>query len=633
MKKLSTLFIAGLFAGASFAQTQRLVLVEEFTQASCGPCASQNPAFNTLLDANPTKVVAIKYQTSWPGVDPMNAQTQTWVGPRVTYYNVSGVPHGMMDGTAIVNDCNAYTGAPACLSQTDINNEYAVSAPFSLTAVHTMSSDFDSAYITITITAAQAFTSNGNLKLHLAMVEREINFSTPPGTNGEMDFSWVMRRMYPDANGTTLASSWTNAQTQTLSFNVVLPAYIYNRSQVGFVAFIQQDGNKNVCQAAYSAPVPVTNDAGVTTLTGLPIQQCSGTFTPTVTIINSGAVNLTSCTINMQIDANTPTTLPWTGNLAPSATTNVVLPSQSAGDGSHTFTVWTTIPNGVQDYNPSNDQQLSSFVINTVPDVTPLVEGYQNTTFAPNGWAISNPDNGPTWTRRTGAGGFGNSTACAKMDFFNSTSGNVDEFYMPLADLSGSSTSASLSFNVAYAQYSSENDRLEVKVSTDCGSSWTTVFSKSGATLKTANPTTSAFTPNATQWRNEIVNLNTYAGNNSVLIKFTATSAYGNNLYIDDINLANTTSVEEHESLSGMVVFPNPFAANATISLFLNQSEEVSVRMYNVMGEMVKEIPAGSMNAGENTLSVDGSDLSSGVYYITVTAGGQTITQKVTISH
>ncbi|HAG05757.1 MAG TPA: hypothetical protein DCG68_02730, partial [Cryomorphaceae bacterium] len=77
MKKL-TLALALLLGGTTaFAQATRLVLFEEFTQASCSPCASQNPAFNTLLSGNTTKAISIKYQTSWPGVDPMNAANPT----------------------------------------------------------------------------------------------------------------------------------------------------------------------------------------------------------------------------------------------------------------------------------------------------------------------------------------------------------------------------------------------------------------------------------------------------------------------------------------------------------------------------------------------------------------------------
>ena len=71
MKKIATL-IGCLSLVASLhskAQSQRLVLIEEFTNASCPPCAAQNPAFNILLSNNTVKAISIKYQTNWPGVE------------------------------------------------------------------------------------------------------------------------------------------------------------------------------------------------------------------------------------------------------------------------------------------------------------------------------------------------------------------------------------------------------------------------------------------------------------------------------------------------------------------------------------------------------------------------------------
>ncbi|MEI7480605.1 MAG: hypothetical protein WCJ59_03180, partial [bacterium] len=51
----------------------------------------------------------------------MNAQTQTWVGPRDTYYNVTSVPYGILDGIPIKNCGSAYVGAPACLDQAQVD--------------------------------------------------------------------------------------------------------------------------------------------------------------------------------------------------------------------------------------------------------------------------------------------------------------------------------------------------------------------------------------------------------------------------------------------------------------------------------------------------------------------------------
>ena len=57
-------------------------------------------------------------------------------------------------------------------------------------------------------------------------------------------------------------------------------------------------------------------------------------------------------------------------------------------------------------------------------------------------------------------------------------------------------SSAQMTFDVAYAPYDAAYfDGLEVLVSTNCGSSFTSVYSKSGTTLATASATTSVFVP------------------------------------------------------------------------------------------------------------------------------------------
>ncbi|MEO0876020.1 MAG: hypothetical protein AAFY48_15595, partial [Bacteroidota bacterium] len=80
------------------AQAQRIALVEHFTNASCGPCAVQNPDFNALLRANPDKVISIKYQAAFPGFDPMNQQNPSEVQTRANFYGLSGVPTAWLDG-------------------------------------------------------------------------------------------------------------------------------------------------------------------------------------------------------------------------------------------------------------------------------------------------------------------------------------------------------------------------------------------------------------------------------------------------------------------------------------------------------------------------------------------------------
>lgn len=247
MKKI-TLFLLSVIGFSAFGQTQRTVLLEEFTQASCGPCAQANPSFNKTLTANESKAVSIKYQTSWPGVDPMNAQNKTDVATRVTYYGVQGVPDVSMDGGA--------TDSPGNFTTAAITKEYGVASPFSLKVTQEINKAKDSIFIEIDMEAAKDFTTTaGSFYLRVALIEKTIIFTQAPGSNGEKEFYSVMRKMYPSAKGTELDPKWTKAQSKHVSFKVPIPTYIYNKAQLGVVAFLQTDNDKVVQQAAKSVSI------------------------------------------------------------------------------------------------------------------------------------------------------------------------------------------------------------------------------------------------------------------------------------------------------------------------------------------------------------------------------------------
>ena len=246
MKKILLTVSVAISTGVLFAQSQRLVLVEEATQASCGPCASVNPSFNSLLVTNASKVASIKYQSWWPGTDPMNTQNPTEIKTRIQYYGIDsyGVPDGVIDGKDVQY--------PGNITQSTINTAYAVPSHFDMKLYHWFNAANDSIFIMCNVTCTQANTMT-TPKLQVAMIEKTITFTSAPGTNGEKVFEHVMTKMYPDGNGSTIATAWTLGQTQTYTFKGKIPTYIYKKSEIATVAWIQDNSNKNVKQAAYNS--------------------------------------------------------------------------------------------------------------------------------------------------------------------------------------------------------------------------------------------------------------------------------------------------------------------------------------------------------------------------------------------
>jgi hypothetical protein len=620
----------------SLAQSQRLVLAEEFTQASCGPCASQNPAFNALLSNNTTKVVALKYQTAWPGVDPMNQQNPAQVNTRVTYYDVNGVPHALLDGVAATG--TSYVGAPANIKQATIDTAYADPSPFTMNLSHSLSPDYDSVYTTLTITASQAGSFTGPLKAHIVLVEKQISFANPPGTNGEKVFHSVMRRMLPDDQGTTLPTSWTIGQIQTITIGTSVPSYIYSLNELAVVAFIQDNSNKSVKQAAFSAAQPLALDGGIADNLAIPATQCATSITPTVVLTNSGTTTLTSATISYQIDNGTPSTQSWTGSLAPGASQQITLPAISVTAGTHTFTSTCTNINGTPDNNTRNNSAATKFVVQGTPAATPVTEGLQATTFPPADWALDNPDKTATWVRST-PGGYGKSSHSAKMEFYKSNAGQADDFYAPMVSMSTAISPAWLKFNVAYAPVGTKKDQLQVLASTDCGQTWMQLYSKSGTGLATAPATNFVFVPTAAQWRKDSVSLDALIGQDEVLIKFRALSDKGNTGYIDDINVTHAGNVvgirDNGNLLTGFSFYPNPFSDVINLNISAAAQQTAVIRIMNILGAEVytttRELSAGSNSIQWNGTSSAGDKLPAGAYFVSVVSGNEVYTGKIAL--
>ena len=241
-----------------------------------------------------------------------------------------------------------------------------------------------------------------------------------------------------------------------------------------------------------------------------------------------------------------PTSYSWTftgGTPATSTAQNPTITYSTAG----TYTVALTVTNA----NGNNTSTQTSYITVTASSgqALPFSEGFAGTTFPPTGWTLINVDANDTSWVRSPTVGFA-PTAGNSMAFWNylvDDIGNTDEMRTPKLNLSGYSA-AQMTFDVAYAAYSATYiDGLEVLISTDCGTTWTSLYNKTGSTvaagnLPTAAATTASFVPTTAQWRTETINLNSYLGQSSAILAFRNLAAYGNNLYIDNINITGTAA-------------------------------------------------------------------------------------------
>jgi hypothetical protein len=67
--------------------------------------------------------------------------------------------------------------------------------------------------------------------------------------------------------------------------------------------------------------------------------------------------------------------------------------------------------------------------------------------------------------------------------------------------------------------------------------------------------------------------------------------------------------------------FPNPFNSDTTIKFTLFESDQVSLKIYNILGEEIANLADQKFDAGEYSIHFDGMDLVSGVYFYKIQKG------------
>lgn len=365
--------------------------------------------------------------------------------------------------------------------------------------------------------------------------QKDKNFGCPsyPQTNG--------------AGGRCVTSDPSSMFMNYMDYTDDACMYMFTQGQATRMEAVISSSPRRVELTTSNTATPLIGlDASIATVLAPTGSSCSTGFTPVVTLSNNGSTTLTSVVISYNVDGGTNTVYTWTGSLVSGGTTNVTLPSGTSTVGSHTLNVSTSAPNGGTDANTANDSNTQSFSIVAPPSTVnlPLTEGFVGTAFAPTGWGLLNPNTNNTWARATNAGGFGTTTNSAKMDNYSGSvniSGQTDDLLTPNLNLSNANSTLAMTFDVAYARYdASYSDSLLVEVTTNCGGTWTRVYAKGGTGLATAPDNTNAFTPTAAQWRTETINLASYAGNSNAQFRFRSVSGYGNNVYVDNVNLSYT---------------------------------------------------------------------------------------------
>lgn len=235
-------------AGSTSAQFtgkyKRYKLLEQFTSATCPPCATASPFIETVVKLE-NDIISLRYHMNYPAPgDPWNVMNSRDPGIRHDLYGISGIPYLRVGGTLNINPT---AGVAA------INNLVSQIPPTSMAKIEVKQ---NGGKVDVIVTTDRALSG---AKLFFATVQRTVTIAdlpqTLPNSNRESKFGDIMMYMYPDANGTVINQG--AGETKTYSFAAGFGSgREWNPANLYGIAFLQDDATLEVIQAGAS----ITNE-------------------------------------------------------------------------------------------------------------------------------------------------------------------------------------------------------------------------------------------------------------------------------------------------------------------------------------------------------------------------------------
>ncbi len=227
-----------------------------------------------LTDYGHTDVLAIRYHGDSPWeFDPFYAANVPESQERYAYYSIVAIPINFLDGRITYANCllEMYRDA--------IDDRHEVPSAFSLLASDSMT--VDSCFVEVRVIAEQD-PGPDSLVLRTAVVEDSIYYEAP---NSQTIFNHIFRSFVPDHDGI----GFLIAQGETLDVQLAFELDpVWDAAHISSVVFIQNDSDREIYQAASSLARPAgwaRFAAPIRGMMRLPGRQASfpGTF------INMGA--------------------------------------------------------------------------------------------------------------------------------------------------------------------------------------------------------------------------------------------------------------------------------------------------------------------------------------------------------
>lgn len=433
------------------------------------------------------------------------------------------------------------------------------------------------------------------------------NNTTSPFTPDSMGRDDVFQVMLSTDCGTSFfpVQTITSFDSLTTAFETYSLSLAPYAGQDIIVAFMGKDGPIDDVESYYFHLDNINlynaspTDAGVSAIL-TPTPACYGAAESVeVTLNNFGTAPITNIPVVVKVTGPTTQsiTATYTGTLAVGASASFTVGTVNlSAAGTHNIRSYTTLSGDVNHVNDSSMVDRSTLPLGTLPQSVGFTgfSGANLTTFFP-AWREGDGTNAigttSSWTSQANLGTPGNVNA----RMYLSATANTEWIVGPKFTATSTteiSFDAALTGNTALPftpDSMGSDDQVSLMVSTDCGNTWSPVFSI---------VRTTSLTPTFT---NFVVPLGTYAGQN-IVVAFLAQDGPVDDpetyyVHLDNINLYNISPVD-----AGITALANPIQNNC-----MTATEPVAVSIKNHGSAPLSNVPVTVTVSGPYTATLSGT--------------------------
>jgi len=249
----------------------------------------------------------------------------------------------------------------------------------------------------------------------------------------------------------------------------------------------------------------------------------------------------------------------------------------------------------------------------------PIQEGFESDAIFGSNWVVRNPDGDATFAITDAAAFSGDRSI--RISNSPALDGLKDDLASTTFDMS-SAGGIRITYRYAFARRNTSNDdRLRIYVSKDCGTTWSLRQQLRGSTtLASAGVVSGSFVPtDAGQWGySELDNISANYHSSEFRVRFEFESNGGNDLYLDDINInGQPVGIEATErTLDLLSIVPNPTTDQAYLQFHMEHAGELRLEIVDAAGRAAVPAKVRKLSPGLQRIDLPVQLLAPGAYIL-----------------